>query len=158
MKHSPASASPKRVSATVTRMFHIPNRTPLRSDQTLPKCPTSPSDTLQCAAPAHLRTTTDLQYDFPQSLFGMDFTFSTRSTSNTSKYQSQINSGYIIRQVWITPFIGSNFQKRPSLSSTYSRLAASCHLWRPPPVKAGITHGNPRDRLPRTTVYKLFRV
>ena len=106
----------------------LPSRTPLWSDQALPKCPTSPSDTLKCAAPAHLRTTTDLQYNFPQSLFGMDFTFSTRSTSNTSKYQSQINSGYIIWQVWITHFIGSNFQTRPSLSRTYSRLAALCHL------------------------------
>ena len=35
----------------------FPNRTPLRSEQTLPKCPTSPSDTLNGAAPAHLRTT-----------------------------------------------------------------------------------------------------
>ena len=42
----------------------LPNRTPLRSDQALPKCPTSPSDTLKCAAPAHLRTTTDLQNGF----------------------------------------------------------------------------------------------
>ena len=35
----------------------FPNRTPLGSDRALPKCPTSPSDTLNGAAPAHLWTT-----------------------------------------------------------------------------------------------------
>ena len=56
----------------------FPNQTPLRSDQALPKCPTSPLDTQE---------------------------------------------------------------------HTQDSPTASCHLWRPPPVKAVITHGNPRDSL-----------
>ena len=40
-----------------SRLRGFPNWTPLRSDRALPKCPTSPSDTLNGAAPAHLQTT-----------------------------------------------------------------------------------------------------
>ena len=68
------SGSPTWVSAAVTRTFQIqsanrymstpdssglrglPNRTPFRTDQSLPTGPVSPSDILNCAAPAHLRT------------------------------------------------------------------------------------------------------
>ena len=39
-----------------------------------------------CASPDY----TDLQSNFPQTLFGMDFTFSTLNTSYTSKYQPGI--------------------------------------------------------------------
>ena len=46
-------------------LWGLPNRTPLRSDQPFPKWPTSPSDTLICAAPAHLRTPTDMHANFP---------------------------------------------------------------------------------------------
>ena len=42
----------------------LTNRTPLWSDQALPKWPTSPSDTLICAAPAHLRNPTDIHANF----------------------------------------------------------------------------------------------
>ena len=87
-----------------------------------------------CASPEY----TDLQSNFPQTLFGMNFTFSTRSTSYTSKYQSNKNSAYAIRQVWITTFIGSNSKTRPSPARTELQLPLSCHFWRPPPVRAGI--------------------
>ena len=70
-----------------------------------------------CASPNY----TDLQSNFPQTLFGMEFTFSTRSTSQDSKYQSNINSAYIFQQVCITPFIGFHSKTRPSLSRTHSR-------------------------------------
>ena len=90
------SASPTRVSAAVTGMFQIhsanrymstpdssglrwlPNRTPLWSDPSLPTGPTSPSDILNCAAPAHLRTILIYGLTFPQSLLRMEFVFSTR--------------------------------------------------------------------------------
>ena len=41
-----------------------PNRAPLWSDQVFPNWPTYPSDTLLRAAPAHLRTLTDIHYNF----------------------------------------------------------------------------------------------
>ena len=41
-----------------------PNRAPLCSDQVFPKWPNYPSDSTISAAPAHLHTLTDIQYNF----------------------------------------------------------------------------------------------
>ena len=78
-----------------------------------------------------------------------------------SKYQSNINSAYIICQVWITPFIGSYSKTRPSLSRTHSQLP-DCLV---SPLEAATGKGRNhswqptrQSRLPQTTVYDLFRV
>ena len=36
-------------------------------------------------------------------------------------------------------------QTRPLPPRTQHKLALLCHFWRPPTVRAGITHSNPRD-------------
>ena len=110
-----------------------------------------------CASPDY----TDLQSNFPQTLFRMEFTFSIRSTSYTSKYQSNINSADIFQQVCMTFFIGSNCKTRPFLSRTHSRLP-DCLM---SPLEAATGKGGNhswqptrQSRQPRTTVYNLFRV
>ena len=77
----------------------LPNWTPLRSDQALPKCPTSPSDTLNGAAPAHLRTTLIYSLTFHKH-YSEWISLSPHGALPTHQHiNSRLNAGYIIQQV-----------------------------------------------------------
>ena len=74
----------------------LPNRTTLRPDQALPKCPTSPTDTLNVAAPAHLRTTLIYSLIFHKH-YSEWISFSPHGALPTHQnINSRLNSGYII--------------------------------------------------------------
>ena len=117
----------------------LPNRTPLWSDGSLPPRPTSHSDILNCAAPAHPRTIslygrtlhnhyTEIEFDSPHGAF-----------------PAQRNHTITLTPEYIYLTIMNNtrlLQEHTSNSPT-----PSCHHWRPPPVKAVITHDNARDSL-----------
>ena len=132
----------------------LPNRTPLRSDVSSEMSHLSFGYTKfrrSCASPDY----TDFQSNFPQTLFGMDFTFSTRSTSYASKYQSNINSGYKLTSMNNTcyrlynPNTSKHVLKTGCLVSPLEAATGKGgnHSWQP----------TRQPRLPRT-VYKLFRV
>ena len=69
------------------------NWTPLISDPSLPAGPTSPSDTLHCAAPAHLRTTL-ISSLTSHNTIRHGFHFLHTEHFLHFKISSKINSGY----------------------------------------------------------------
>ena len=126
----------------------LPKWTPLQSDLSLPIGPTSPSDILNCAAPVHLRTIL---------IYGLPFhnhysTWNSFSPHGALPAHTNITltrtSAYIFQQVRITHFNRLTPKHVRLLQErTQDSPTASCHHWRPPPVKAVITNGNPRDSL-----------
>ena len=109
----------------------LPNRTPLRSDPSLPAGPTSPSDTLNCAAPAHLRTTL-ISSLTSHNTIRHGFHFLHTEHFLDIKIWSKLNSGW---QVWITPFIGSI--KLPNMSVPFKNVLKTPRL---PRVTSGGRH------------------
>ena len=78
----------------------------------------------------------------------MEFGFSTQNTSNTQQYHFNMNFCIIFKQIRITPFYRLTPKHVRLLQErTQDSPTASCHHWRPPPVKAVITHVNIRDSL-----------
>ena len=138
----------------------FPNRTSLRSDQALPKYPTSPSDILNGVVSVHLRTTLIYSPTFHKHYSEWN-SLSPHRALPTHQNITNINSAYIFQQVWITPFIGSNAKTRLSPARTYSRLP-DCLV---SPLEAATGKGGNHSwqptrqpSQPRTTVYKLVCV
>ena len=93
-----------------------------------------------CASPDYITS----QQNYAQQRDWTSIWIYTRNTSSTDKSYYYINSWiYIYLTTMNNASLSSNTKTRLSSSGTHAQLLdCSCHHWRPPPVKAVITHGN----------------